>query len=215
MASHPPAQCCTIGVKHEGEASGEITKLGSSKHPISRLLHASKYLRNVTTVEVYIAHPPEKSDRAVIILPDVIGHKFINAQLIADQYAANGYLTVMPDIFQGDPIPLNRPADFDFNTWRQGHGVDKVDPIIEEVIKELKGKYGAKKIGGVGYCFGAKGVVRFLKAGKFDAGYVAHPSFVDAEEIKAIEKPLSIVAASKFPPSGSYARTIVHMANIK
>jgi dienelactone hydrolase len=154
----------------------------------------------LTTVEVYIAHPPEKSDRAVIILPDVIGHKFINAQLIADQYAANGYLTVMPDIFEGDPIPLNRPAKFDINTWRQGHGVDKVDPIIEEVLKELRDKHGAKRIGGVGYCFGAKGVVRYLKQGKLDAGYVAHPSFVDAEEIKAIERPLSIAAASKGSP---------------
>jgi hypothetical protein len=31
MASHPPAQCCTIGVKHEGEASGKIEKIGDSK----------------------------------------------------------------------------------------------------------------------------------------------------------------------------------------
>jgi dienelactone hydrolase len=32
-------------------------------------------------------------------LTDVIGHRFINAQLIADQLAANGYLVVMPDLF--------------------------------------------------------------------------------------------------------------------
>lgn len=28
MTSHIPAQCCTIGVKHEGEAKGEIKKIG-------------------------------------------------------------------------------------------------------------------------------------------------------------------------------------------
>ena len=28
--------------------------------------------------------------------------------------------------------------------------------------------------------------------GKFDAGYVAHPSFVDADEIKDMKGPLSI-----------------------
>jgi len=179
MASNPPAQCCTIGVKHEGEASGELIKIGE--------------------IETYITHPSEKTDRAILILPDVIGHKFINVQLIADQFAANGYLTVIPDIFRGDPIPLNRPADFDMATWRKGHGVEKIDPIIEDLIKELGGKYGVKKIGGVGYCFGAKGVIRYLKKGKLDAGYVAHPSFVDAEEVEAIEGPLSIAAAETDP----------------
>jgi dienelactone hydrolase len=134
-----------------------------------------------------------------LILTDVIGHKLINVQLIADQFAANGYLTIIPDLFHGDPIPLNRPAEFDFMVWRKGHGVERVDPIVEASIKELRGKYGVKKIGGVGYCFGAKSVVRFLKKGPggLDAGYVAHPSFVDAEEFKAIEGPLSIAAAGE------------------
>jgi hypothetical protein len=31
MASNPPARCCTIGVKHEGEAKGEIKSIDNSK----------------------------------------------------------------------------------------------------------------------------------------------------------------------------------------
>jgi len=185
MASHPPAQCCTVGVKHEGEAKGSLKTLGGT--------------------ETYIAESSTgKNDYAILILPDVIGHKFINAQLIADQFAANGYLTVLPDIFHGDSIPLNRPEGFDLQKWRGGHGTETVDPVVTAVIKELREKYGVKKIGGVGYCFGAKSVVRFLKPGQIDAGYVAHPSFVDAEEVKAIEGPLSIAAAKTdqiFPPA--------------
>jgi dienelactone hydrolase len=40
-------------------------------------------------------------------------------------------------------------------------------------------------------------VVRHLRpdANKFDAGYTAHPSFVDAEELKDIKGPLAISAA--------------------
>jgi len=131
----------------------------------------------------------------VLIITDVIGHKFINAQLIADQFAANGYFVVMPDVFHGDPLELNRPAGFDFMKWLGAHGTQTVDPIVEAAVKEMR-KLGAKRIGGVGYCFGAKYVVRYLKPGEIDAGYVAHPSFVEADELKAIKSPLSIAAAS-------------------
>ncbi|KAF2436188.1 alpha/beta-hydrolase [Tothia fuscella] len=175
MASNQPAQCCTIGVKHEGEANGKLEMIGD--------------------IETYITHPSEKSDKGILIIPDVIGHKFRNAQLIADQFAANGYLTFIPDIFRGDAIPLNRPGDFDFKTWSSDKGVDKVDPIIEAVIKEMRTKYGIKKLGGVGYCFGGKSVIRFLRPGVIDVGYVAHPSFVAADEVKALKGPLSIAAA--------------------
>jgi dienelactone hydrolase len=133
----------------------------------------------------------------------VIGHQFINAQLIADQFAANGYFVVMPDLFEGDPIPLNRPADFDIMQWLQksgpegkGHGPGQVDPIVEKVIKEMKSSMGVKKIGSVGYCFGAKYVARFAAEGKgIDVGCMAHPSFVDADEVKKMRAPLSIAAA--------------------
>jgi hypothetical protein len=30
MASNPPGKCCTIGVKHEGEAKGELKTINGS-----------------------------------------------------------------------------------------------------------------------------------------------------------------------------------------
>jgi dienelactone hydrolase len=72
-----------------------------------------------------------------------------------------------------------------------------VDPIIEATIKELRGAYGVKRLGGVGYCFGGKYLCRHLKMGSLDAGFTAHPSFVDAEELQGIQGPLSIAAAGR------------------
>jgi len=183
MASNPPARCCTIGVKHEGAATGEVKKIGN--------------------INTYFAYPEsKKTEVAILLLTDVIGYDFINAQLIADQFAANGYYVVMPDLFEGDPIKLNGPPDFDFMQWMQksgpsgGHTYKQTDPIVEAVIKDMKTNQGVKKIGAVGYCFGAKYVARFMTGGKgVDVGYMAHPSFVDAEEIKALTGPLSISAA--------------------
>jgi len=187
MASNAPAQCCTLGVKHEGEISGESIKIGSG-------------------IDAYIAKPTGKTvhkNTAILYLPDVIGI-WSNSQLMADQFAANGYYTLMPDLFNGDPISLNRTEGFDFMTWltkgtsgNNPHTLEYVDPIVETAIKHLQDA-GYTSIGAVGYCFGAKYVVRYMngKGGKgINAGFVAHPSFVDEDELEAMTGPLSIAAA--------------------
>ena len=74
-------------------------------------------------------------------------------------------------------------------------------PVIVETIKALRSQFGVKRIGAVGHCFGGKYVARFLgKVGAdagaaVDVGYTAHPSFVDPDELRAINGPLSIAAA--------------------
>lgn len=52
-------------------------------------------------------------------------------------------------------------------------------------------------IGAIGHCFGAKYVARYLRPdiGKIDAGFIAHPSYVTEEELRAIKGPLAIAAA--------------------
>ncbi|TLD29709.1 Dienelactone hydrolase [Venturia nashicola] len=160
MASYPPRKCCTIGVKHEGEATGTLKDMAGT-----------------------------------------------------DQYAANGYLTLMPDLFNGDAIPVDRPEGFDMESWRKKHSFEHVDPIVERMIRELKGSFKMERIGGVGYCFGAKYVSRFLtKKGGLEAGYVAHPSWVTAKEVEGIEGPLSIAAAETdgvFPPEKRHETEII------
>ncbi|KAE9371857.1 alpha/beta-hydrolase [Stipitochalara longipes BDJ] len=184
MASNPPAQCCTVGVRHDGEPTGKSIKIGN--------------------IEAYVAEPTGSTihkDAAIVFLPDVIGI-WQNSQLMADQFAANGYYTVIPDLFNGDPVELNRKAGFDLMTWltkgtggNNPHTFEYVDPIVEKTLNWLK-KQGFKKIGSVGYCFGAKYTIRFLAKGKgIDVAFVAHPSFVEESELAAIAGPLSIAAA--------------------
>ncbi|KAJ5122863.1 Sterol O-acyltransferase [Penicillium atrosanguineum] len=174
--------CCSVGVKHEGEAKGQFQQVGD--------------------VEAYISHPADHSTkRAILLLTDVIGHRFINAQLIADQLAANGYFVVMPDLFHGDPVPLNRPDGFDLMAWLKGppgHLPDRVEPVVQMVFEEMKSSLGCERIGAIGYCFGAKYAIRMLQPGGCDVAYLAHPSFVEIDELAAIKGPLSIAAAGQF-----------------
>ncbi|KAB2576487.1 Hydrolase tropI [Lasiodiplodia theobromae] len=176
MTSYPPGECCIRGVKHEGQAVGKMVQVGG--------------------ISSYVVYPEDESTRnAILVLTDVFGHASINPQLIADQLAANGYFVVMPDLFNGDPAPANTEG-FDLQKWRVNHQPATVDPIVAAVLKEMRGGLKCERVGSVGYCFGAKYVVRNLKSGGLiDAGFVAHPSFVDADELKAITRPLSIAAA--------------------
>lgn len=108
--------------------------------------------------EAYIATPaPEKihEDITILYVPDIFGI-WQNSKLVADQFAANGYLCLLVDPFNGDKLPDPLPADFDIMNWLVPHTKDSVDPIALAGIRTLKEEYGAKKVGGVGYCFGAK-----------------------------------------------------------
>jgi len=187
MASNPPGKCCgTVHARHEGDALGKMETLNG--------------------VETYVARPSDKVHNGIgiLFLTDVLGHKLHNAQLLADQFAANGYLTIMPNIIHNDPVPTeNAPKDFDIMKWFVGeaphgkvsHTPDTVFPVVNAAVEWLRGEGGIKKLGAVGYCYGAKYVTVAMGEGKVDVGYVAHPSFVDEAELAAIKGPYSIAAA--------------------
>lgn len=113
--------------------------------------------------------------------------------------AKAGYLVVMPDLFSGDPVPSDAlEKGFDFPPWLGKHLPDITDPLIEKTIKAMRGELGVKKIGAVGYCFGGRYSVRFLrKGGGVDAGFAAHPTLVQSEEIESAEAPLSFAFAGE------------------
>lgn len=72
--------------------------------------------------------------------------------MIADQFAANGYLVLIPDLFYGDPIPIGGSAGLDLHKWLVGEYHEKktahtppvIDPILEKCITELRTKYNIK-----------------------------------------------------------------------
>lgn len=107
---------------------------------------------------------------------------------------------MIPDIFEGDPVPESVLTEgftsFNGPAWFSKHPVARVDEIVGTTIKSVKSEFGPTKLGAVGFCFGAKYVLRFLAAGKgVDVGFVAHPTGVEDAEVEGIAGPLSIAAA--------------------
>lgn len=81
-----------------------------------------------------------------------------NSQLLADEFANSGFLTIIPDLFRGDAIKAEdmNAGKVDLMSWLKNHQTANVDPVCESAIKYLRQDLGVKKIGGVGYCFGGK-----------------------------------------------------------
>lgn len=191
MASKPPSACCAQGFRHTGETHGKLIDLNG--------------------IETYVVGEPSK--KILLLLTDVWGHKVSNNQLLADQFSENGYFVVMPDLFNGDPIPTNPPAGVNlFESWLPKHGSDITRPIVDKVVEGIKKEWAPTYIASIGYCFGAKYTVQLLGAGVVQSGTICHPSFVEMDEVRAIKGPLLICAAETdqiFPAESRHATEVV------
>ncbi len=130
-----------------GEPAGKIIKIGQ--------------------YDAYVATPSADKihkNVALLYIPDIFGI-YVNPQLIVDQLAANGYTAYLLDVFEGDALALDQMGKpgFDVMKWiAQGstghspHTPEHIDQIVETALKELKGTHGFEKVGGLGYCLGAK-----------------------------------------------------------
>ena len=161
MASLPPGECCTTGIKHEGTPKGTIEKIENSQLslslPFTFYFSSGKYSW-IFPVPTYFARPASPNGNAILIFSDVFGPVYQNIQLMADDFAAQGYLTVVPDLFNGDPLS---PEPFysgkvDLPEWLTRHDTTTVDPIADAVIGHLRNALMVKNLAGVGYCFGGK-----------------------------------------------------------
>jgi dienelactone hydrolase len=179
MTSHPPAPCCVSGRLLTGIPRGNI--------------------KTIHGVETYISSLAENpsTTTAIMYLTDACG-LHIHSRLLADSISAIGnYTVLMPDLFHGDPHPYN-DASVDLYKWLAEHPAERVDPVVKSTLEHIRADLGFDRIGAVGYCFGAKYVIRWLEKPRgIDAGFVAHPSFVEKEELKSIQGPLSIAAAGE------------------
>jgi hypothetical protein len=62
----------------------------------------------IAGVPCYITKPAAAAANgcAVILATDIFGYRLINARLIADVYADAGYICVVPDYFEGEPMNM-------------------------------------------------------------------------------------------------------------
>ncbi|KAF7797495.1 hypothetical protein EIP86_008694 [Pleurotus ostreatoroseus] len=166
-------------------------------------------MEQIGGVECYVALPQGDypKDKVVLFLTDVFGIPLINNRLLVDDFARNGFKTVMPDILNGDPVINFGDPSFDRQKWSSAHGPDSWKPVVDKVVEALKAE-GVTRFGTTGYCFGAPPAFYLAFKNESHVTVLSHPSRLaipdDLEKYKSVSKaPLLINSCetdSQFPP---------------
>ncbi|KAI0535425.1 Alpha/Beta hydrolase protein [Xylaria digitata] len=165
-------------------------------------------IRQLGGIDVYLTKPdsyPSNPSKLLLLLTGGTGLKSTNNQIQADKFASEGYVVVMPDLFDGDPAPNSAAVpesetlvtsfletfklkaaetakSFLLDMWMARHTEEKVMPILEKVIHACEGEF-ADAVGNgggiyaVGYCIGGRYVL--LLAGERT---VSHTSWTGAQK---------------------------------
>ncbi|KAI0742607.1 hypothetical protein C8Q80DRAFT_916425 [Daedaleopsis nitida] len=89
-------------------------------------------------------------------LTDIFEIPLINNRLLVDDFARNGFRTVMPDPFQGEALPADvfTRTDIDRDSWLARHTNDTWELVVDAVIAALQAE-GVTWIGTAAYCSSA------------------------------------------------------------
>lgn len=155
------SSCCISGSIHSGEPKGREDTIGG--HP------------------TYVTEPEDKStSKSIVFIVDVFGYKFKNVRLLADNYAKAGFTCYIPDVHEGDSLPIEflqsiePPTSVKENAglidkakgtvdimatlgpWLAKHREGVSEPLISGFINTVRQIPGTNKVGAIGFCWGGR-----------------------------------------------------------
>jgi carboxymethylenebutenolidase len=140
------------------------------------------------TISAYRAEPAGKPRGGLVVIQEIWG---VNSHIrsVADGYAADGYLTIAPAIF--DRVERGVVMDqYTSDTMQRGFGLMQkvnIDDALLDVRAAVESASSAGRVGVVGYCFGGR--VAWLAASRLDGIAASVPYYGGGIPELASEKP--------------------------
>lgn len=166
-------------------------------------------------IPAYVARPDADSSRAIIVIPEIFG---VNAGIRekCDDWAAQGYLAIAPDLFWRFAPGVELDPDVEaemtqalgyFGQYNPDEGIKD----IEATIRWARGQ-GVTKVGAVGYCLGGKLAYMTAARTDIDASVGYYGVMIDQmlNESHAIARPLILHIPTKDHFVGPEAQAKMH-----
>ncbi|ORY48902.1 alpha/beta-hydrolase [Rhizoclosmatium globosum] len=201
-----------------------MSSLACCKGDIDKAIPQGR-IETIAGHNVYVAKPasfnPNSSIKLVVIATDIFGYTLANPRLVADKYAAKGYLCLVPDLFKGTEASASMMAAADdMSSEKSGFGSKILGfgsvlwnmsgfllrnnaaggcKIVEDVITEARSKYSLTNVYLQGYCWGGTiGIKLAQKVGVVDAVVAAHPGPISfPTDIQNLVTPIFFALAEK------------------
>jgi dienelactone hydrolase len=197
------SSCCLSGKIQNESPAGQVTTIGN--------------------LPTYVAAPKDGSKaKTVVFITDVFGWEFKNVRLLADNYAKAGFYCYVPDVLEGDALPIELlksiapplkdqqeskgviekvkdtvDVSTTFGPWMAKHREAVSRPIVESFIKAVREIPGTGKIGAIGFCWGGRLAI-LAGNGTVDAVVACHPSGIAVPgDFENVTKPFSLAVGSK------------------
>ncbi|KAK7029520.1 hypothetical protein VNI00_014553 [Paramarasmius palmivorus] len=210
--------------RHIGATTQDVMKMKTEKERIEAInsvfgivldqgvsVNVVGQWKKIGSVDCYVATPTTDYPQgtALLYLANVFGPELTQAQLHVDSFAENGFRTIAPDYFNGDPVPADAfdGGNFDITKWYPKYTREETRPALDNVISALK-EDGVKTFGATGYCFGGRYIFDLASENIIKVAATSHPSFLqvpaDFEKyVKTSQAPLLINSCTEdeyFPP---------------
>ena len=174
--------------------------------------------------DAYLARPAADKAPAIVVIQEIFG---VNAVMreIADDFAAEGYLAICPDLFWRIEPGVDI-TDQSEREWKQAfelYNAFDVDLGVKDItaavafVRSDKGSTG--KVGSVGFCLG--GLLAFLSATRTDVdaavGYYGVGIEKHLPESDNLDDPLKLHIAEEdqFVPKEAQALIIASLKNLR
>jgi dienelactone hydrolase len=142
-------------------------------------------------VEAYISGA--NKERAILFATDIFGHRFLNNQKCADDFASGDFTVIVPKSLN-DAMEAGDP---NLGEWFARNPTTNATDICRKVLTQMLTDFKSVQI--VGFCYGARMVVDLIPSEKgLKSGVVFHPSRLtpeDAPLLKAAGTPLYFACA--------------------
>ncbi|KAM5156913.1 carboxymethylenebutenolidase homolog [Mantella aurantiaca] len=121
-------------------------------------------------IKAYVSKPEKATDKAIIVVQDIFGWELTNTRYIVDLLASNGYIAVLADFFAGKEPWKTTNDRATISAWIATRPANNAYKEVDAVLRYLKEKCHAQKIGIIGFCWG---------------GAVTHYAMLKYPELKA------------------------------